>query len=69
MLYQLKGAGVAQRDLLKIYLSVIRPVLEYVCPAWSTCLPNYLSDSMEMVQKRALMCIYPVNPMMNEFLT
>ena len=58
-MYQLKRAGVAQRDLLKIYLSVIRPVLEYACPAWSTCLPKYLSDNLEMVQKRALMCIYP----------
>ena len=58
-MYQLKRAGVAQRDLLKIYLSVIRPVLEYACPAWSTCLPKYLSDNKEMVQKRALMCIYP----------
>ncbi len=67
MLYQLKRVGVAQRDLLKIYLSVIRPVLEYACPAWSTCLPKYLSDNLEMVKKkkkkkRGLMCIYPVQP-------
>ncbi len=62
MLYQLKRAGVAQGDLLKVYLSVIRPVLEYACPVWSTCLRKYLSDSMEMVQKRALMCIYPGQP-------
>ena len=31
MLYQLKRAGIEQTDLLKIYLSVIRPVLEYAC--------------------------------------
>ncbi len=49
ILYQLKRARVAQRDLLKICLSVIRPVLEYASPAWSTCLPKYLSDNLEMV--------------------
>ena len=48
-----------QPDLLKIYLSIIRPVLEYACPAWSTSIPQYLSDKIEMVQKRALRSIYP----------
>ncbi len=28
-------------------------------PVWSTCLPGYLSDSIEIVQKRALKSIYP----------
>ena len=31
MLYQLKRAGISQLDLVKIYVSVIRPVLEYAC--------------------------------------
>ena len=35
MLYQLKRAGISQLDLVKIYVSVIRPVLEYACPGWS----------------------------------
>ena len=59
MLYQLKRAGVTQGDLLKIYLSVVRPVLEYACPVWSTNLPKYLSNKIEMIQKRALKAIYP----------
>ncbi len=59
MFYQLKRAVVAHRDLLKLYLSVIRPVIEY---AWSTCLPKYLSDNVDMVKKRALMCIYAGQP-------
>ncbi len=47
-------------DMVKIYLSVIRPLLEYTCPVWHTGLPKYLSDSIiETVQKRALACIYP----------
>ncbi len=59
MLYKLKRAGVAQRDLLKIYLSVIRPVLEYPCPAWSTCLPKYCPIIWKWY-KYVLMCINPV---------
>ena len=41
MLYQLKRSGVSQHDLVRIYLAIIRPVLEYACPVWSTCLPIY----------------------------
>ena len=32
MLYQLNRAGISQNDLVKIYVSIIRPVLEYACP-------------------------------------
>ncbi len=59
MLYQVKRAGSDQKDLLKIYLSVIRPVLEYACPVWHPHLPKYLCDTIECIQKRALRCIYP----------
>ena len=38
-LYQLKRAGVNQADLVTIYISVVRPVVEYACPVWSTNLP------------------------------
>ncbi len=44
--------------MVKIYLSVIRPLLEYACLVWNTGLPKYLSDSIETVQKRALKCTY-----------
>ena len=59
MLYQLKRAGISQLDLVKIYVSVIRPVLEYACPVWSTNLPKYLLDAIEMIQKHVLRSIYP----------
>ena len=42
MLYQLKRAGIGQHDLVTIYVSVIRPVLEYACPVWHTNLNNHL---------------------------
>ena len=57
--YQLKRAGISQNDLVKIYVSIIRPVLEYACPVWSTSLPTYLSDAIEMIQKRVLRSIHP----------
>ena len=43
MLYQLKRAGVNQADLVTIYIyiSVVRPVVEYTRPVWSTNLPVY----------------------------
>ena len=57
MLYPLQRAGISQNELVKIYVSVIRPVLEYACPVWSIGpirLPKYLSDAIEMIQKRVL---------------
>ena len=59
MLYQLKRAGVNQADLVTIYISVLRPVVEYACPVWHTNLPIYLSDNIEMIQKRAVRAIFP----------
>ncbi len=63
MLYQLKRAGIGQHDLVTIilYVSVIRPVLEYACPVWNTNPNKHLTESIETVQKRALQCIYPGN--------
>ena len=61
MLYQLKRAGIGQHDLVTIYVSVIKPVLEYACPVWHTNLNRHITESIETVQKRALKCIYPGN--------
>ena len=59
MLYQLKRAGIIQLYLVTVYISVVRPVLEYACPVWHTNLPKYLSDSIELIQNRALKSIFP----------
>ena len=32
MLYQLKRAGIRQADMVTIYLTVVRPIVEYACP-------------------------------------
>ena len=57
MLYQ--RAGIRQADMVTIYLTVVRPIVEYACPVWHTNLPKYLSDSIEMIQKRAVRGIFP----------
>ena len=41
MLYQLKRARITQKDLVSVYVSVGRPVLEYACPVWHTNFPQY----------------------------
>ena len=59
MIFQLKRAGINQNDLIRIYVSVIRPVVEYSCPVWHTNLPKYLSDNIEIIKKRCLKTIFP----------
>ena len=59
MIYQLKRAGINQNDLIRIYVSVIRPVVECTCPVWHTNLPKHLSANIEIIQKRCLKTIFP----------
>ena len=59
MLYQLKRAGISHLDMVTVYIRVVRPVLEYACPLWHTNLPKYLSDSIVLIQIRALKSIFP----------
>ena len=58
VLKQLKRADVDPKSLIRFYCSCIRTVLEYVCQAFHTSLPQYLSDDIEHIQKRALRIIY-----------
>ena len=51
LMYQLKRAGISQCDLIRVYTSVVRPILEYACPAWHTNLPKYLSDNIELIPR------------------
>ena len=47
-----------RKHSLRVYLSFIRPLLEYACPVWHSQLSNELSDKIESVQKRSLRIIY-----------
>ena len=54
---QLKRAKAPPNDMLLFYIICIRPVLEYACPVFHHSLPQYLSNEMERLQKRALRMI------------
>ncbi|KAI8507735.1 N-acetylated-alpha-linked acidic dipeptidase 2, partial [Branchiostoma belcheri] len=51
-----KKAGLPIDVLVQIYLTFIRPILEYASPVWGG-LPKHLSDSLESIQKRCLRII------------
>ena len=48
----------AEPNILRIYLSSVRAVLEYAVQVWQD-IPAYLSEAIERVHKRALNIIYP----------
>ena len=49
----LQRCGLSSNDLLLVYFSMVRSILEYVCPVWHTMLPKCLGNKIEKVQKRA----------------
>ena len=54
----LKRSGTPQIQSVKVYVSLIRPILEYAVPAWQN-IPEHLQEKIERVQKRALRIIFP----------
>ena len=63
----LRQAGVDQESILKVYLSTIRPVMEFAVPVWQL-IPSTLADKLETVQKRAVRIIFPSIESYNEAL-
>ncbi len=59
VIYQLLRSGVMHRDIIAVYCSLIRPVLEYCCPVWHPGLTRANHDEIESVQKRVLKLIFP----------
>ena len=59
MLTNLKKAGVPKCDIVNMYISKIRSLLEYACEAWHPGLCDYLTSDIERIQKRAMYIIYP----------
>lgn len=58
-LTQLKRACIPVDDIVAFYCTCIRSVLEYCAPVFHHGLPNYLSEDIERVQKRALKILSP----------
>ena len=54
-----RQAGIPSNEMLLMYTTKIRPVLEYACAAWHPGLTQYLTDDIEWVQIRAMRIIVP----------
>ena len=61
---QLKKCGVPQGNLVSIYCSIVRSILENVSVVFAN-LPEYLSQDLERIQRRALAIIFPLAPYVN----
>ena len=59
-LNMLKRAKVEQKDMVKIYCSRVRPVIEYATPVWHPGLTQELTDSIEDIQRRACKILCPL---------
>ena len=57
-LSKLKTAGMPQNDLLIIYKSVLRPVLEFACVTYGPMLTNELSSEIEKLQLKVMNIVY-----------
>ena len=55
----LKRSEVDHASLLTVYTTCIRSVLDYGCQTWNFGIPQYLSEEVERIQRRALRIIYP----------
>ena len=53
MLNRLKRFGLPGEDLVSVFVSYVRPVVEYATPVWHDCLTEEQSKKLESIQKRA----------------
>ena len=60
-LRHLKRSGMSQDDLLFIYMSVLRPVIDFASIAYHTLLTKEQSETLEHLQKKVLKIIYGYN--------
>ena len=56
---QLKRTRMASSEIVKVYISLVRPVLEYACQVWHGGLTEQQSDLLESIQERALRLAFP----------
>ncbi|XP_072023126.1 uncharacterized protein [Amphiura filiformis] len=53
MLNRFKRLGLPVEDLVHVFVSYVRPVVEYATPVWHSSLTAEQSDRLENIQKRA----------------
>ena len=58
VILHLARGGINMHDIVAVYCSVIRSVLEYTCPVWHCGLTDGQSHELENVQRRCLRIIF-----------
>ena len=58
-LCQLVRCGFSHTDVVSVYCSLIRPLLEYASQVWHSGLTQSLSDEVEFVQRRCMRIVFP----------
>ena len=59
VLYQLVRSGLCVDDVIAVYCSLVRSILEYACPVWHCGFTKCQSDEIESVQRRCLKILFP----------
>ena len=68
MLRLLKRGNADKKTLIAVYTTCIRPILEYCNEIWHFNIPEYHSNDIERIQRRALKIIHPLSLSYNEAL-
>ena len=55
----LKRAGITPKDIIKVYISIVRSILEYAAVIWHPGLTKQQTLTVEHIQERALRIAYP----------
>ena len=56
----LKQCGAPPVSLAKLFVAIVRPVLEYALSVWQN-IPKFLSSTIDSIQKRAMRLIFPTH--------
>ena len=56
---QLKRSKISPADMVKVYTSLVRPILEYACQLWHASLTVQQIHMLESIQERSLSMAYP----------
>ncbi len=58
-LSQLRRTKLDSKDIVKVFVSLVRPILEYSCQLWHAGLNTQQEELLESIQERALAMAYP----------
>jgi hypothetical protein len=57
---QLKRTKISSNGIVKVYVTLVRPILEYSCQLWHAGLNAHHQELLESIQERALSMAFPL---------